>query len=309
MLVVGALRDLIGESTKRDLERDDIAVKVRLGHREEQLLRIYDCALRVFAREREMRDLVRRSDETAQESCALDDRRVRLGVGDRRHVLHEADEELRATDVVELAARRELGLYRLESERLAALPHALDRAEDEPMRLARELGRCDAAAHRLLIDARVDEDSADEACLGLGLLRGRFGTSAHEIERHTGMSVSGALLKNRACSDANSSENGPVGPLRFFATLPWMRRGAPGGVSSLSLQSMRTMSESCSRPPLSRRVESFGSRPESPAARESCERPMTTTLSSRASDLRLRVIVEISCTRFSSSSPVRMSWM
>src|SRR5436190_610872 len=82
-----------------------------------------------------------------------------------------------------------------EPERLAALPHALDRAEDEPMRLTRELGRCDATAHGLLVDARVDEDRADEACLGLGLLRRRFGTSAHEIERHTGMSVSGALLK------------------------------------------------------------------------------------------------------------------
>src|SRR5947208_14522178 len=100
MLVVGTLRDLIGESTKRDLERDDVAVQVRLGHREEQLLRIYDCALRVLAREREMRDLVRRSDETAQEGSAFDNRRVRLRVGDRRHVLHEADEALRTTHVV-----------------------------------------------------------------------------------------------------------------------------------------------------------------------------------------------------------------
>src|SRR5947209_20301777 len=38
----------------------------------------------------------------------------------------------------------------------------------------------------------------------------------------------------------------------------WIRRGAPAGVSSLSFQSITTMSESCSMPPLSRKVESFG---------------------------------------------------
>ena len=51
----------------------------------------------------------------------------------------------------------------------------------------------------------------------------------------------------------------PVGPLRFFATLPLISFGAPGVPSSLSRHNMITMSESCSIEPDSRRVESFGS--------------------------------------------------
>ena len=58
-----------------------------------------------------MRYLVRRANEAPQERGALDDRRVGFGVGDGRHVLHEADEELRAADRVELGACREIGLH------------------------------------------------------------------------------------------------------------------------------------------------------------------------------------------------------
>src|SRR6185503_3602776 len=181
--------------------------------------------------------------------------------------------------------------------------------QDQAVLLARQLGGGDAAADRVFVDAGVDEDRAEEARLRLGLLRRRLWRVALDVERHTGVSLSGVLLKKRACSPAKRSVKTPVGPLRFFATLPWMRRGAPGTVSSLSRQSMRTMSASCSMPPDSRRVESFGSSPESPAARDSCDRPMITTLSSRASDFRLRVIFAISWTRFSSSPSVRMSWM
>src|SRR2546425_8336037 len=258
-----------------------------------------------------MGDLVRSLDEAAQQRGALDDRGIRLGVRDRRHVLHEADEELRAADLIELAARCELGLHGLETQGLATVGDPLDRAEDEAMLLARKRGRRDAPAHDPLVDRGIDEDRAEQRGLGLGILGRRLRRAAFEsvVDRHTGIESSAALLKNFACSLANSSEKMPVGPLRFFAMLPWISFGAPAAVSSLSRQSMSTTSESCSIAPLSRSVESFGSRPESPAARESCERPMTTTLSSRASDLRFFVMVAISCTRFSSCSPVRMSWM
>src|SRR5438552_4758983 len=284
-------------------------MQVRFGYGEEQLLRVLDRAARVLTREREVADLVRGTDEPAEQRGALDDGRVRLGMRHRRHVLHEAHEELRATDDVQLVARRQIGLHALESERLAALPHAFDRGQHQTVRLTRELRRRDAAAERLLVDARVDEDRTEEACLRLGFLRRWLWRVSRDVDRHTGIWSSAALLKNRACSPAKSSWKMPVAPLRFFAMLPWMRRGAPAGVSSLSFHSMRTMSASCSIAPLSRSVDSFGSRPASPAARESCESPTTTTLSSRASDFRLRMIVAISCTRFSSSPPVRMSWM
>ena len=135
-LIVAAGHDLIGEAPQRDLERNDVAVQARLAHREQQLLRVGDRALGVLASQREVRDLVRGLDETTEERRALDDRGVRLGVRDRRHVLHEADEELRAADLVELATCRELRLHGLETERLAALGDAFDRAEDEPMLLA-----------------------------------------------------------------------------------------------------------------------------------------------------------------------------
>src|SRR5439155_2243729 len=101
-------------------------------------------------------------------------------------------------------------------------------------------------AERLLIDARVDEDSAEEARLGLRLLRRRLRRAARDVDGHTGIWSSAALLKKRACSPANSSWKIPVGPFLFLAMLPWMSRGAPAGVSSLSFQSMRTMSASCS---------------------------------------------------------------
>src|SRR5581483_8811515 len=249
VVIVGARADLIGEAAQRDIERHDVAVQVRLAHREQQLLRVHHRALRVLARQREMGDLVGRADEASQQGGALDDRRVGLGVRDRGDVLHEADEELRAADRVELAARREVRLHALEAQRLTALPHAFDRAEHETMRLARELRRGDATADGLLVDVGVDEDRAEEARLGLRLLRRRLRPGALERQRHTGIWSSAALLKKRACSPAKRSWKMPVGPLRFFATLPWMRRGAPAGVSSLSFQSMSTMSASCSMAP------------------------------------------------------------
>ena len=107
----------------------------RLAHRE-RLLRVGDGALGVLARQREVRDLIGGLDEAAQERGALDDRGVRLGVRNGGHVLHEADEELRAADLIELAASRELRLPRLNAERLATLGDTLHRAEDEPMLLA-----------------------------------------------------------------------------------------------------------------------------------------------------------------------------
>src|SRR5205809_4610196 len=205
-------------------------MQVGLGDGEEQLLGVLDRGLRVLACERKVRDLVRCADESAQERGSLDDRRVRLGVRDRRDVLHEANEELRTADRVEIAAGRELRLHGLEAERLAALPHPLDRSEHEAMLLARKLRRRDASADHLVVDVRVDEHRADQAGLGLRLLRrGLWGTS-REIERHTGVWSSGALLKKRACSLAKRRLNVPTGPLRFFATEPWMRRGAPAAV-------------------------------------------------------------------------------
>ena len=88
------------------------------------------------------------------------------------------------------------------------------------MLLAGELRRSDAPADRLLIDVRVDEDRAEEAGLCLGLLRRWLRRVARDVERHTGVSLSCVLLKKRACSIAKRSVNVPVGPLRFFATLP-----------------------------------------------------------------------------------------
>ena len=94
-------------------------------------------AARVLSRQREVGDLVRGLDEAAQKRGALDDRGVRLGVRDGRHVLHEADEELRAADLVELAASSELRLDALEAERLAPLGDTFDGAEDEAVLFAR----------------------------------------------------------------------------------------------------------------------------------------------------------------------------
>ena len=111
-------------------------MQIRLGDREEQLLRVLDRAACVLARQRQMSDLVGRADEPAEQCGPLDDRRVGLGVRDGRHVLHETDEELRAADRVELATRREIDLDALEAERLATFPDALDRGEHEPVLLA-----------------------------------------------------------------------------------------------------------------------------------------------------------------------------
>src|SRR5512132_2126987 len=53
-LVVAAGRDLVGESSQRDLERNHVAVQARLAYREEELLRIRDRALGVLARQRQV---------------------------------------------------------------------------------------------------------------------------------------------------------------------------------------------------------------------------------------------------------------
>src|SRR5881628_405644 len=125
------------------------------------------------------------------------------------------------------------------------------------------------AAGDLVVQGAVHEHRADERGFGLGLL-GRRLDAALGLQRHAGGPPSSdALEKNLACSLSKRSWNPPVGPLRFFAMAPLMSRGAPAGVSSRSRQSMMTMSASCSRLPPSRRVESFGSPPESPAARDS----------------------------------------
>jgi hypothetical protein len=55
---------------------------------------------------------------------------------DRRDVLHETDEELRAADLIELASCRELRLHGLETQGLATIRDPLDRAQDESMLLA-----------------------------------------------------------------------------------------------------------------------------------------------------------------------------
>jgi len=104
---------------------------------EEELLRVRDRRGGFLARERETRDLVRDADQPAQERRALDDRRVAGGVRDGRDVLHQADEELRAADRVELVVRDKLRLHGRESDRLAALGEAGDRAQDDAVLLAR----------------------------------------------------------------------------------------------------------------------------------------------------------------------------
>jgi hypothetical protein len=223
-LIVATRGDLVGEPPQRDLEWNDVAVKARLAHREQELLRVGDRALGILTCECEMGDLVRGLDETAQERGALDDRRVRLGVRDRWDVLHETDEELGAADLIELATRRELRLHALETQRLTTLCDPLDRAQDESMLLARQRGRRDASADDVVVDRGVDEDRAEQRCLRLGILRRRFRRAASEsvLDRHTGIWSSAALLKNFACSAAKRSEKMPVGPLRFFAMLPWI---------------------------------------------------------------------------------------
>src|SRR5688572_17484598 len=145
------------------------------------------------------------------------------------------------------------------------------------MRLARQIRRCDLAALQLLVQVTVEKHGTEERRLGLGILRRGLRRDAVGEDRHTGIPLSSARLKKRACSLSKYSSKCPVGPLRFFATEPLMSRGAPVTTSSLSRQSMITMSLSCSMDPLSRRVESFGSFPESPAARDSCESAITVT--------------------------------
>src|SRR5438093_7279982 len=306
---VAARVDLLRVPAQRDIERNDVAMEGRFAHREEELLRVRHRRRGILAGKREPRDLVGDADQSAKEGGALDDRGVARCVRDRRDVLHEPNEELRAADRIELAVRRELRLHSSERHWVASLGHASNRAEDDAVLLAREVGGDKAAARDFVVEGAVHEHRAEERRFGLGLLRRRL-DPAIDLQRHAGGPPSSdAFEKNLACSLSKSSWKGPVGPLRFFATEPLIRRGAPAGVSSRSRHSMITMSLSCSIEPPSRSVESFGSPPESPAARESCDRPITATPSSRARDLRFRVIVAISCTRFSSSSPVRMSWM
>src|SRR2546430_5056699 len=188
---------------------------------------------------------------------------------DRRHVLHETDEELRPPDRVELTVRDELRLHVREPDLLAALRDTGDRGEHDAVLLARQVGRPEASARDLVVERPVHEHRAKERRLGFGLLRWRL-DAAVGLQRHAGGPPSSeAFEKNFACSLSKRSWNPPVGPLRFFAIEPLMSRGAPGGVSSRSRHSMMTMSLSCSKLPPSRMVASFGSPPESPAARDS----------------------------------------
>src|SRR4029077_14949471 len=100
--------DLLGIAAQREIQRNDVPMKGRLAHREEQLLRVRHGSGRFLAGEREARDLVGDPDEPAEQRGALDDRGVARRVRDGGYVLHEADEELRASDRVELLVRGEL---------------------------------------------------------------------------------------------------------------------------------------------------------------------------------------------------------
>jgi len=166
--------DLLGVAAEGDLERDDVAMERRLADGEEQLLRVGNGRRAVLAREGEARDLVRGADETTQERGALDDRRVGLGVRDRRHVLDETDEELRAADRVELVFGQKLGLHAREADLLAPLGDARDRREDEAMLFSREVGRREPAARDLVVDRAVHEHRAQERGFGLGFLGRRL---------------------------------------------------------------------------------------------------------------------------------------
>src|SRR5260221_5964048 len=167
----------------------------------------------------------------------------------RRHVLHEPDEELGATDCAELVRRGELLLHRLERDRVPACGHAIHRAEHELVVVAGQIWWRQPAAHEWRVQRVVDEDRAEEGCFRVGILGRRLRRVARDVERHTGMPSSSLRLKNRACSASKYSSKRPVGPLRFFPMLPWISLGAPGGDSSLSFQSIRTMSASCSKAP------------------------------------------------------------
>ena len=138
---VAALVDLLRVPAERRLERHDVAVERRLAHGEEQLLRVRDRGCGLFARQCEPGDLVRDADEAAEERGPFDDRGVARRVRHGRYVLHEPDEELGATDRVELAVGGELRLHARERDRVAPLRDAGDGREDDAVLLSREVRR------------------------------------------------------------------------------------------------------------------------------------------------------------------------
>ncbi len=196
---VAALFDLRDVAVQRDLERHDVPVERRLAHREQQSRGILDGPAGVVANEREPRDLVRGADELPQLRGAGDDRGVGLGVRDRRDVLHESDEELRAADRCELVRRDELLLHRLERDLVAPQRDPLHRAEYELVMVAGEIGRRDATPHEGRVQRVIDEDRPEQRGLGLGVLRRRL-RAVSDVERHTGKPSSSLREKKRACS-------------------------------------------------------------------------------------------------------------
>src|SRR5438034_987470 len=163
---VAARVDLLGIAAQRDVQRNDIAVERRFAHGEEELLRVRHGGRGLLASEGEARDLVRDADQPAKEGGPLDDRRIAGRVRDRRHVLHETDEELRAADRVELVVREELRLHGRETDRFAALRDAGDRAKDDTVLLARQVGRSEAAARHPDVAPAVLDDPAHARRLG-----------------------------------------------------------------------------------------------------------------------------------------------
>src|SRR5205814_1660655 len=137
-----------------------------------------------------------------------------------------------------IPVRDEVRLHVRESDLLASLRDAGDRCEHDAVLLARQVRGPKASPRDLVIEGAVHEHRAEERSFGFGLL-GRRLDAAVGLHRHAGGPPSSeALEKNFACSLSKRSWNPPVGPLRFFATAPLMRRGAPAGVASRSRHSM-----------------------------------------------------------------------
>ncbi len=83
-------------------------------------------------------------------------------MGDGRHVLHEANEELRSADRIKLVVRDELRLHARESDLLAALRDTGDRGEHDAVLLSREIGRSKTPARDLVVEGAVHEHRAEE---------------------------------------------------------------------------------------------------------------------------------------------------
>src|SRR5207247_10377841 len=159
---VTARVDLFGVAAERDVQRDDIPMERRFAHREEQLLRVRYRGGRFLAGQRETGDPVGDADQAAKERGALDDRRVARRVRDRGPVVHEAAQELRAPDRIELTVRDEVRLHVGEPDLLAALGDAGDGGEHDPMLLARQVRGPEASARDLVVEGAVHEHRAEE---------------------------------------------------------------------------------------------------------------------------------------------------